>query len=38
MYERYSIVNTDDVREALERTEEYRKTAGEKVVAMGSRS
>jgi integrase len=32
MFQRYNIVATDDLRTALERTEEYRKTAGEKVI------
>jgi hypothetical protein len=34
MFQRYNIIVEDDVREALRRTEEYRKTAGEKVVPM----
>jgi integrase len=34
MFERYSILTTDDMREAARRTEEYRKTQREKVVAI----
>ena len=34
MFERYSILTTDDMREAQKRTEEYRKSQREKVVAI----
>jgi hypothetical protein len=35
MFQRYNIVATDDLRTALERTEQYRATAAkQKVVAM----
>jgi hypothetical protein len=36
MFQRYNIVATDDLRTALERTEQYRETeaAKQKVVAM----
>jgi integrase len=34
MFQRYNIITTDDMREAAKRTEEYRKTQREKVVAM----
>jgi integrase len=40
MFERYSIINMDDLREALAKTQQYRKTiptCPQKVVAMGSR-
>lgn len=34
MFERYSILTTDDMREAARKTEEYRKSQREKVVVM----
>jgi integrase len=34
MFERYSILTTDDMREAAKKTEEYRKSQREKVVAI----
>lgn len=34
VFERYSIIVPNDVREALAQTEQYRKTAREKVIAM----
>jgi integrase len=34
MFERYSILTTDDMREAQKRTEEYRQSQREKVVAI----
>jgi hypothetical protein len=34
IFQRYSIVDTDDVSKALERAEQYRATAKEKVVAI----
>jgi integrase len=34
MFERYSILSTDDMREAAKKTEEYRKSQREKVVAI----
>lgn len=37
MWDRYNIVITDDVRKALERAEEYRKAAGEKIVSITNR-
>ena len=37
MFERYSILDTDDMREAQKKTEEYRATQREKVVAIGAK-
>jgi hypothetical protein len=34
MFTRYNIVCTDDLRTALEKTEQYRATAKQKVVSM----
>jgi hypothetical protein len=34
MFRRYNIIVEDDLREALWKTEEYRKASGEKVIAM----
>jgi hypothetical protein len=37
MFERYSILDTDDMREAQKKTEEYRATQREKVVAIAAK-
>ncbi len=37
MFERYSILTTDDMREAQKKTEEYRKSQREKVVAIAAK-
>jgi hypothetical protein len=34
MFRRYNIIVEDDLRQAIRKTEEYRKASGEKVVAM----
>jgi integrase len=37
MFERYSILTTDDMREAAKKTEDYRKSQREKIVAIAAK-